>query len=292
MYGQGQISPSPMKVRDPRAESELMEKVAALQREFSDIDINHDDWISRQELYGYLDRRSGAQFDRAIADEIFEHMDKDNNEQVTINEFIKVYIEAEEMLRRKIEAAKINKESYKRQQEECLRRAEEERLNEKLTAYGIAHNSMVHVAILEGKNLKPYGLGGALNPYVEISLDDQQRAKTKVISGGPDVIWDEKATFDVVNPESLLKFTVYDSNSQLGDSFEGEVVVPLSELKDQNMHDVLLDLFDQNGTLGRGQLHVKLQWIHSKVKILYFLNIFRKRGSSNSYLSPRKQSKS
>jgi len=54
---------SPMKGADFRSENELMEKVAILQREFQDIDVNHDTWISRPELYNYLDRRSGGPFE-------------------------------------------------------------------------------------------------------------------------------------------------------------------------------------------------------------------------------------
>ena len=268
---------SPMKPMDSKAEKELMEKVSALQREFADIDINHDSYVLKEELYAYMDRRTGIQFDRAIAEELFDHMDKDRNGRVTINEFIKVYIEADEMLQRKIEAAKINKESYKRQQEECLKKAEEERLNEKPTAYGIAQNSMVHITILGTNAFRPAGYGGGRNLYVEATLDDQQRAKTKIVSSGADHVWDEKLTFDVVNPDSLLKFTVINNDPQRGDTSVGEVIVPLSELKDQNIHDDVLDLYDPYGQLAEGKLHVKLQWVHSKVKFkplrLLLLNV-------------------
>lgn len=270
-------NPTPQKAgaADFRSESELMEKVAILQREFADIDINHDTWISRQELYTYLDRRSGGQFDRGIADEIFERMDKDQNGRVTINEFIKVYIEADEMLRKKIESAKINKESYKRQQEECLRKAQEEQRNEKLTAYNIAHNSIVHVTVLAATNLgQAAGRRPPTNPYVEVSFNDQEIVKSKIASGGVNVEWNEKITFDVVNPESFLKFTLFDSRIPTGDTFEGYLVVELGDLRDQNQHDVVLDLLSENGQPGRGQLHLKLQWIHSKAK--YFSMIAQK----------------
>lgn len=259
---------SPMKGVDIRSESELMERVAILQREFNDIDINHDQWISKPELYAYLDRKSGGPFDRGIADEIFERMDKDYNGRITVNEFIKVYIEADEMLRKKIESAKINKESYKRQQEECERKAEEERRNEKLTAYGIAHNSIVHVTVLAATNLgQGPGRRPPQNPYVEVSFNDQEIVKSKIAPGGINVEWNEKITFDVVNPESFLKFTVLDSRLPTGDSFEGYLVVELGELRDQNQRDAVLDLMSENGQPGRGQIHLKLQWIHSKVSL-------------------------
>ena len=252
---------SPLRVQDAKAESQLMEKIALLQREFADIDADHNQWISREELYSYLDRKSGKEFDRAIANEIFDHMDKNQDNRVTINEFIKVYIEADEILRKKIETAKINKEYYRKQEEDCLKKAEEAKLNERYTPYGITQNSIVHVVIIEAKSLKPAGFVGISQSYVEASLDRQQIAKTKAIPGA-EPIWNEKFTFEVVNPDSQLRFAVYDQSRS---DFDGEVIVPLKELKDQNIHDVWLDLFEKNGFKGKGQLHVKLQWIHSKV---------------------------
>lgn len=252
---------SPLRVSDAKAESQLMEKIALLQKEFADIDVDHNQYISRDELYRYLDRKSGKQFDRAIANEIFDHMDKNHDNQVTINEFIKVYIEADEILIKKIETAKINKDYYKKQEEDCLKKAEEAKLNERYTSYGITQNSIVHVVIIEAKSLKPAGFVGTSQTYVEASLDRQQIAKTKAVQG-IEPIWNEKFTFEVVNPDSQLRFAVFD---QLKNDFEGEVIVPLKELKDQNIHDVWLDLFEKTGYKGRGQIHVKLQWIHSKV---------------------------
>lgn len=67
---------------------------------------------------------------------------------------------------------------------------------------------------------------------------------------------------------------VYDRANFAQDSFEGEVVVPLRELSDQNIHDVWLDLFEKQGYRGKGQLHGKLQWIHSKAK--YFAMVAQK----------------
>lgn len=70
---------------------------------------------------------------------------------------------------------------------------------------------------------------------------------------------------EVNNPNSMLKFSVLDQGGLGRIGFLGEVVVPLSELKDQTIHDTWLDLFDKNGVKTQGELEVKLHWIHSKV---------------------------
>ena len=76
---------------------------------------------------------------------------------------------------------------------------------------------------------------------------------------------------DIIKSSSQIRFIVIDTSKFNKKDFEGEVIVLLEELKDQNIHDVWLDLFDKNGNKTRGQIHVKLQWIHSKVLIFYYL---------------------
>ena len=164
---------SPSRTRDARAESQLMEKINVLQKEFAEIDVDHNTYINREELFSYLDRRSGKEFDRNIANEIFDHMDKNHDNRITVNEFIKVYIEADEILRKKIDTAKVNREYYRKQQEDCLKKAEEARMNERQTAYGISQNSIVHIVVIEARQLKTSGFTNTINPFVEVSMDGQ-----------------------------------------------------------------------------------------------------------------------
>jgi len=49
------------------------------------------------------------------------------------------------------------------------------------------------------------------------------------------------------------------------DSFHGFTEILLSGLKDQLIHDVWLDLFGMDGKEILGKLHIKFQWIHSKI---------------------------
>ena len=59
--------------------------------------------ISKPELFAFLDRMNGGiQYDRDIRNQIFERMDKNINGEVTINDFINVFIQAEEILKDKI----------------------------------------------------------------------------------------------------------------------------------------------------------------------------------------------
>ena len=119
-------------------------------------------------------------------------MDKNHDGAVNIQEFIKVYIEADEILNKKIETAKANKEYYKKQQEECLKKAEEAKQTEKLNMYGIMEGSFVDVSIIEARGLRAPNLGGPIDIFIEMALDEQQTNRTKAIRNISDPKWDEK----------------------------------------------------------------------------------------------------
>ena len=51
----------------------------------------------------YIDKLNGGyMYDREIADQIYEKMDKNINGLVTVNEFVTVYMEAEDILNERI----------------------------------------------------------------------------------------------------------------------------------------------------------------------------------------------
>jgi len=255
-----------MKVTASANDAQLRSRIEFLTKAMRDIDVNHDEYISREELFMYLDRKAEREFDRNIANEIFEHMDKNHDGTITVDEFIRVYLEADEILRKKIETAKQNKDYYQRQHEENQKKSQEARITEKQNSYGIMDGSFVHVTVVAARDLKAVGLSGVVDPFVEVSLDGGQSFKTKVINDNPNPTWNEKFTLEVATGTSQLKFSLNDYGGLTGGNVIGEVVVPLTELKDQTIHDTWLDLFDRNGRRVQGDLNVKLHWIHSKVK--------------------------
>ncbi len=88
-----------------------------LRQAFEMMDLNNNQSISKEELFQYLDmQNNGEPFDRDIGDQLFDRMDKNHDEQVTLNEFIKVFVEAENVLMEKMEQAQKNVEDFKKQQ--------------------------------------------------------------------------------------------------------------------------------------------------------------------------------
>ena len=48
---------SPRTMSGPSTDAQLKKRIEHLKTQMRDIDVNHDDYISREELYQYLDRK-------------------------------------------------------------------------------------------------------------------------------------------------------------------------------------------------------------------------------------------
>ena len=246
-------------------DQQLQEKVARLQREFFNMDLNHDQWVSRQELYSYLDRKGGKMFDRAIADDIFDQMDKDSNEQVTIDEFIRVFIQAEEILQAKIDKARTTRDALRREEEDYTLKAQKAAANEGNVQPGQPQTGITHVNVKEVNLYNPAQLGN-MNLFVEVYLDKQQIAKTKVIDSRYNALkWEEQFSFEIKNLKSEIRFVLCDRGT-LSTTLLGQAMVNVSELNDQQVHLVWENLIGRDGQSAIGQLLIEIQWIYSKVK--------------------------
>ena len=75
-----------------------MDLLAAFKRH----DYDEGDKLSKIDLFSMMDDRAGVEVDRNVAIEMFEKMDKDNDELITFDEFCSVFIEVEEKLNHEV----------------------------------------------------------------------------------------------------------------------------------------------------------------------------------------------
>ena len=67
-----------------------------------------------------------------------------------------------------------------------------------------------------------------------------------------------------------LQIVIMDYDQYSRDDFTGQVTIPLNRLRDQLKHTETFDLYDKNGSLGKGKIKLGLQWIHSRVNYFFF----------------------
>ncbi len=242
-------------------------------QKFIELGLDPSLVLSKEEICEILDKKAGKTVERRVLDELFAQIMRGNEANVAVADFIRIYAQAEEILRSKIDTCRNNMENHKKQRDECQKKAEDAKLTESYTAFGIAQNSIVNITILEARGLDQSSRGST-KLYNEVSFGRKQSTKSNAVAGRDQHTWNEKFTFDVQDPEESLKIEVREQGKQGDVGFRGEIVIPLSHLQDQNIHDSWMGLFDKRGENTGAEIHLKLQWIYSKVK--YFTMLAQK----------------
>jgi len=96
----------------------------------------------------------GKTFDRGIANQLYEQIEKDNTERFTLNDFVNVFLEAEMLLRQKISETNTNINGFQSQRREAYDQLKEQQNQERLNEYGIMEDSILLVSDIEVTDLK------------------------------------------------------------------------------------------------------------------------------------------
>lgn len=88
-----------------------------------------------------------------MATQLYERMDKNYDGKITRDEFIKTFLEAEEILLFKIENSRKYIEDYRVQRQNAIARLDEIKRTEVLNSYNIMEDSVINITVMEGHNL-------------------------------------------------------------------------------------------------------------------------------------------
>ena len=121
-------------------------KLEALMNAFAELDMDLNKELSKEEILDFLDKRCQKQFDRTLANRLFEILDLNNNNSISVEEFMKGYLNFEndikknaEELNQKLSKEKIN---YNAIDNEC-KKYQQEKLNEE----GLSEKALITVNI-------------------------------------------------------------------------------------------------------------------------------------------------
>ena len=70
-------------------------KLEALMNAFSEMDMDFNKELSKEEILDFLDKRVQKEFDRTLANKLFDILDLNNNNSISVEEFMKGYLNFE-----------------------------------------------------------------------------------------------------------------------------------------------------------------------------------------------------
>ena len=96
-------------------------------------------------------------------------MDKDHNGAVTLDEFVHVFMEAEAVLKEKIERAENYLADFKKQRQEAVQKLEQLKKDEQLNQHGIMVGSILTITIMGVQELT---LSSTKEVYVKVTCSE------------------------------------------------------------------------------------------------------------------------
>ena len=269
------LRPSPIVTSDlPRLDSSIgssprsalqEERREQLAKEFAQIDANKDNFLSYEEIYNFLTERQREPFDEALCRDLFSKMDKDNDNQISLDEFVDSYTDTEEKLIKRIKQLKNeiqkHKESLTSNQEKIPRAQKQEVFN----SSGIMIGSELRICVISAKELTPANTKGTANPFIVLQFENLKFA-TQVKSDNLNPVWNESFNFKIEKRGGELEATVK-NKSTFGEAIIGKVLIPLNTLSGQMKNQQYYILTDESGRTC-GKLLLELQWIWSNTKYL------------------------
>jgi hypothetical protein len=252
----------------------LDKKLHDLGMEFKKINRNDDDNISLEELTEFVnsyENETGRRYDESYSRKLFNILDKNSDEKLTIQEFIESYIKLEEKLRlKKIKITKLYEELIS--DEKKFSKGMIENKGERISSEGIADNATLTVSLYDAKDLKTMGYSGSSNPYVIFILDGKKETsnyKTDTL----EPVWNENFIFSVSRRDLVLEGQVWCRNSFGRESLHGKIRIPLRDLMDQLRIEKEIELFNEEGSSDNGSIRLRLHYIYSKYK--YFADNYQ-----------------
>ena len=117
-------------------------------------------------------------------------MEKTYNGKITINEFIKVFLEAEEILKTKIVNCKTFLQDYSSQRREAIQKLREIENNEKLNSFGIMSNSYLNIIVIEARNSANF-YPVNFQPSIVLSFGNISKETKIDINHNNSLVWNE-----------------------------------------------------------------------------------------------------
>ena len=259
---------------------ELRQEINNLRNEFKFMNKTKNSYITPEELIEFLKSKdSSKNYDQDFVYKVYELLEKDPKEDLTIGELVDSYVFFCEKL--KIKNVKIEKkidelkEQINKDKQGLIRYDDEkERPN------GLTNESSIYITVIEGQKLEsPSLFSSVCDSFVSLDFEGQ-RLQTKLKNNTNNPAWNENFKFVINNPDSILKVEVYDSTF-LGNKLIGYLNLPIKNFSNQERTVRLFDLYNEDKK-EVGKIRLKIQCIFSMKK--YYNSQIEKASEKLNYL--------
>lgn len=231
-----------------------------LRQEFSRIDISQDGSITFDEVRQFLLEQTNGKVDLGLAEQIFQELDEDGSGAILLSEFVESYFVKQRLVKERITDLDLSIKAHNKSREQLLTKLREQKLKEKVNAYGLDLDAILTVRVVEARDIMPMDINGKSDPYIVLKLGNMQMQKTNYINADLNPVWNEVFTFDVDTGKEVMEITAFDKDNFGSDDFLGRFDLTLDNYRDQQAHDEWFDLMPLKPSMAK-------DW-HGKVRLV------------------------
>ena len=202
-----------------------------IREDLSKLDSMNNGKVSENNLLNYLQskipQRRNLNVD--LFQKLFQELERDENSDIDLDEFVKKYIQAHEELKLNFDTLKKGFDKERKIKDDIEEKMQTSR-NELINKNGISENSCVSTEIGKVAILAQLE-DNQQDFFCTVSLNNSEEKKTKTKNLNNELIFKEKFTFPIDTKEELVYKIYLASNPE--NPF-GEVEVPLSILNVEN----------------------------------------------------------
>ncbi|CAD8140848.1 unnamed protein product [Paramecium pentaurelia] len=217
----------------------------------------------KEQLFSALDKLTGQLYDRDVAQQLFEQCQPNQRGQVQLEDFAQVIIEADKVLKKKLNQTEQQIQQYREELKECQQLAQELQYNQKLNPQGVDRDSQLIIVIKQAHNIQ---YSDYQYSYVSVGLDGAE-VQTQMSTGDKyNPTFNQQLNFQIQtgSEEILIKLFVQDKNQRR--ILIGQSHLDLGEMHDQQVHSQQLQLVNDRQQQLQTYLQIESQWIHNKLK--------------------------
>ena len=223
-------------------------KIDILMNAFEELGWDNQKDLSQNEILLFLNRHSKqGQFDQTLAQKLFQILDVDNQNQITVEEFIKGYLQFEADLKKNND--QFNKRfmnernNYNNLEEQC-------RLykSEKLSPEGFCENAKITVEITDVDIQKE--IEGINSIIIKVIYNDKTEQKKLLLNNknnNNNLIVNEKFEFKPTSRKDRFEFIMIKVDEEDVESIIGSKRFPLDQITSQEEYLVQITIPEMEG---------------------------------------------
>ncbi|CAD8081856.1 unnamed protein product [Paramecium primaurelia] len=231
-----------------------------VQQVFNKLSQNHLQPMSKETIIRFLDQQSNKMYDRVLFEQLYTRMQKTDNGQITINDFIQILMEALQSLKNKISILEQQVAQKQLKLDDDQLHLQQLQTIEEYNSHKICKGSKVRITIIDAKIQFP----GNTRVAIILGCDDTKYSTKPTIRQNP--IWNEKFEFNINTGEEEIYIVILDEELIEKQEIGGQAKLNLKEFYDQKPHDIKLELKDKYGVVLYSIINLRVQWIHSQTK--------------------------